>query len=121
MKKEILNKVKAIVAAGSALAVSATGASAQIQPPAGLPTNATAFFQLVLNGLTAIAGTIALLFLVIGGIRYIFSGGDKVGVEQAREQITSAIIGLVIVFGAWFIITIVGSFLGIKTILTLPQ
>jgi len=35
------------------------------------------------------------------------SGGDKFAVEQARGRITSAIVGLVIVFGAWLVINFI--------------
>lgn len=125
----VFNKVKATIAAGSALAVSAGPAFASkhcppgvgICPPEGLPATPEAFFNLIVNGLTGIAGTIALIYLIIGGIRYMMSGGDKVGVEAAREQITAAIVGLIIVFGAWFLITVIGTVLGIQTILRLPK
>ena len=68
----------------------------------------------------------ALLFffmLVIGGIRWILSGGDKGQTEAARNQITAALIGLVIVFAAWAIAQLLGSFFGISIFsgaLTLP-
>jgi hypothetical protein len=48
--------------------------------------------------------------LVLGGIRYITSGGDKGSTESARSQITAALIGLVIVFSAWAIINLVKLF-----------
>lgn len=116
----VFSKIKATIAAGSALAFSALPALADITHPTNLPASPTAFFEAVLNGLTAVAGTIALVFLLIGGIRYVMSGGDKTGVEEARNQITGAIVGLLIVFGAWFIVTVIGSFFTGLTILTLP-
>jgi hypothetical protein len=54
-----------------------------------------------------IAVLISLLFLVWGGIKWITSGGDKTGVETARNQIIAAIIGLIIVFLAFFILNLV--------------
>jgi len=54
-----------------------------------------------------IAVLIALFFLVWGGIKWITSGGDKGGVEGARNQIIAAIIGLIIVFLAFFILNLV--------------
>ncbi|MBI2590350.1 MAG: hypothetical protein HYW33_00510, partial [Candidatus Blackburnbacteria bacterium] len=41
--------------------------------------------------------------LVLGGIKWITSGGDKNKTEEARQQITSALVGLVVVFSAWAI------------------
>ncbi len=54
-----------------------------------------------------IAVLIALFFLVWGGIKWITSGGDKGGVEGARNQIIAAIIGLIIVFLAFFILNLI--------------
>jgi len=44
-----------------------------------------------------IAAIVFFFILVIGGIRWIISGGDKAQTEQARSQITAALVGLVIV------------------------
>lgn len=44
-----------------------------------------------------IAGGIALIFLIIGGIQYIFSGGSEEKVAGARQTMTYAIIGVVII------------------------
>jgi len=43
-----------------------------------------------------IIGSIAVLFLVIGGIRYITSGGNAESVKKAKNQISYSLIGLVI-------------------------
>ncbi len=64
--------------------------------------------------LFVLAVVIALGFLIFGGIKWIVSGGDKTGVEGARNTIVAAIIGLVIVFLAYFILNIVLGFFGIK-------
>jgi hypothetical protein len=69
-----------------------------------------------------IAAIVFFFMLVIGGIRWITSGGDKANTEAARNQITAALVGLVIVFAAWAIINLVGTFLDIDILqsLTLP-
>jgi len=59
-----------------------------------------------------VAAIIFFIMLVVGGIRYIASGGDKGATEAARGQITAALIGLVIVFAAWAIASLVGSIFG---------
>jgi hypothetical protein len=69
-----------------------------------------------------IAVVIALLYLLYGGIKWIMSRGDKAEVEAARNHITAAIIGLIIVFLAIFIVTIVMALFGLKlTNLQLPS
>lgn len=60
-----------------------------------------------------IAALLVFLYLVWGGIEWITSGGDKAGLEQARNRITNALIGLVLVAAAWAIITLITTFLGI--------
>jgi hypothetical protein len=68
-----------------------------------------------------IAILVALLFLIWGGIKWITSGGDKAGVEAARNQIISAIIGLIVVFLAFFILNLVLQLFGTSLFdLTLP-
>ena len=69
-----------------------------------------------------IAGVIFLFMLIIGGVRWILSGGDKAQTEGARSQITAALIGLVVVFAAYAIATLIGSVFGIDILnFTTPQ
>src|SRR5579859_3990890 len=60
-----------------------------------------------------VAAVIFFFMLVIGGVRWIASGGDKGQTEAARNQITAALVGLVIVFAAWAIANLVGNLFGI--------
>jgi hypothetical protein len=54
--------------------------------------------------LVMVIAALAFFFtLVIGGIQWILSGGDKTGAETSRKKITGALIGLAIVFLAWAI------------------
>ena len=66
----------------------------------------------ILGFLLAIAGLLSFLYLLTGGIQWITSGGDKTGVDTARQKILNAIIGLVITFGTWAIVKLVFDFLG---------
>ncbi len=83
------------------------------------------FGKLVSNILTVliiIAIVIALIFLVWGGIKWITSGGDKAKVESARNTIIGGIVGLVLVFLGYFIVTLVAGIFGISiTNLSLPS
>lgn len=60
-----------------------------------------------------VAAIVFFIMLVIGGIRWIASGGDKGQTEAARNQITAALVGLVIVFSAWAIATLIHTFFGV--------
>jgi hypothetical protein len=73
--------------------------------------------------LVLIIAALAFFFiLVLGGIRWIASQGDKAQTENARNQITAALVGLVIVFAAWAIVQLINTFFGINIFeLSLPS
>ncbi len=54
-----------------------------------------------------LAVIIALIYLVYGGIKWITSRGEKTEVEAARNHIIAAIVGLIVVFLAIFILSII--------------
>ena len=66
--------------------------------------------------LMILAALMAFFYLILGGIQWITSGGDKAGMEAARNKITHAIVGLIIVGAAWAIMTLVQNFLGVSII-----
>jgi len=61
-----------------------------------------------------VAAVLFFFLLVLGGIKWITSGGDKGQTEGARNQITAALVGLVIVFAAWAIVQLVETFFGVS-------
>lgn len=66
--------------------------------------------------LLIIAALLAFFYLILGGIQWITAGGDKAGMEAARNKITHAIVGLIIVGAAWAIMLLVQNFLGVSII-----
>jgi TRAP-type C4-dicarboxylate transport system permease small subunit len=69
-----------------------------------------------------VAAVVFFFILVIGGIKWIASGGDKAKTESARAQITSALVGLVIVFAAWAIVALIKVFFNVDIFtLAIPQ
>lgn len=85
-----------------------------ITPPAGSIGNIciTKVPQFLIQLLFVIGIIIAIVFLIFGGIRWVISGGDKTAVENARNTIVAAIIGLIIIVGAFFIIGLIFQILG---------
>ena len=65
-----------------------------------------ALASIVISYAITLAGSAALIILVIGGIRYILASDDPKKLATARDTITWAIIGLVIVASSWGIYTI---------------
>lgn len=54
-------------------------------------------------------GVIFLLLIIYGGISWMFSAGNEQKVEKAKGIIINAVIGLVIVFAAYFITDFIGT------------
>lgn len=69
--------------------------------------------QFLVTLLIVVGVIIAVVFLIYGGIKWILSGGDEKQVEGARNHIVAAIIGLIIVIGAFVILNVVFQILGI--------
>ncbi len=53
-------------------------------------------FKTVTNILLYIVGAISVIMLIIGGIRYVVSGGDQNAVTSAKNTILYAIVGIVV-------------------------
>jgi divalent metal cation (Fe/Co/Zn/Cd) transporter len=63
--------------------------------------------QTVLNWLLAGVGMLAVLFIIIGGIRYIVSRGNTDQVNKAKQTLTYAIIGLLAVIFSEVILNLI--------------
>jgi len=64
-------------------------------------------FQNVLKFALAIAFLIVIIFIVFGGFRWIFSGGNEANIKAGQQTITNALIGLAIILCAWLIVNTV--------------
>lgn len=63
----------------------------------------------IINIFSVVVGIVAVIMIIIGGFRYITSGGDSGNVTGAKNTILYAIIGLVIVALAQFIVKFILS------------
>ena len=64
-----------------------------------------------------IVGVLVFFFVLItGAIQWMTAGGDKTSVEAARGRITSAILGIVILFTVFVILQVVGNFFGLEAL-----
>ncbi len=88
-----------------------------VAQPTGIRiTDVGQLISAVVGTLLILAALMAFLFLILGGLQWITSGGDKAAMEAARNKITHAIVGLIIVGAAWAIMMLVQSFLGVNII-----
>jgi len=67
----------------------------------------------IFNLVIRLAGILAFIMFLIGGFRYLTSGGDAKAAESARKTITYAILGLVLIITAWFILKFLSDFTGV--------
>lgn len=58
------------------------------------------------------AGSAMLIFLFFGGYQLMTSGGDPKKVQTAKQNIINAIMGIIIMIFAYWIVQIVGFFFG---------
>ena len=73
--------------------------------------NASSMIQNVVNLLLYILGIIAIIMIVVGGIRYTTSGGDSSGTKAAKDTILYAVIGLIVAMLSFAIVNfVVGKF-----------
>lgn len=71
-------------------------------------TDPTNFVKSFFGILLSLAGGIALILIIISGYRLMASGGNPEKVQAAREQLTSAIVGLLFIIFSLSILQIIG-------------
>lgn len=60
--------------------------------------------QLIAGSLIYAAGPIAVLMIAIGGFRYVISHGEQSQMEEAKKNITWAVIGLLVIIVSYAIV-----------------
>jgi len=85
-----------------------------ITAPASIPSGGIDIVSKIFsNGLTLmiiLCIVLALIFMVLAGIQWITSGGDKNKLQAARAKLTWAIGGLIVALAAFFIVSMIGYF-----------
>ena len=76
--------------------------------PAGRST-ASGLIVSIIDIVLVFTGLLAVLFLIIGGLRYITAHGNEEQGEAAKKTITHAIIGLVIVILSFVIVRVISN------------
>lgn len=59
--------------------------------------NVTRVIKVVINVFSAIVGVVAVIMIIVAGLRFITSAGDASNIAKARSTILYAIVGLVVV------------------------
>ena len=61
----------------------------------------------IINTMIYVVGAVAVLMIVIGGLRYVLSGGDASQTKSAKDTILYSIIGVIIAIMAFAIVNFV--------------
>lgn len=84
-----------------------------IVKPDGFATSLSGVISFALNLVMIVALLLVFLYLILGGIQWITSGGDKGKTEEARNKITAAVIGIIILAAAYALVQFVAYILGV--------
>lgn len=69
----------------------------------------TGVFSQITNVLLFVIGAVSVIMIVIGGLRYVVSGGDAKQVDSAKNTILYAIIGIIVALLAYAAVGFVTS------------
>jgi hypothetical protein len=78
------------------------------QQPLTLFGNAGVFSEIT-NVLLFVIGAVAVIMIVIGGLRYVISGGNAQQVQAAKNTILYALVGVVIAILAYAVVNFVSN------------
>jgi hypothetical protein len=80
------------------------------------PTSVSLYVTAIITGAISIAGIILLFILIGGGIAMIKGAGksDPKSVEQGKQAATSALIGFIVVFSAYWIVKLIETITGLN-------
>lgn len=90
-------------------------AGAEAARASGMPSDligTSGVFTKITNTVLFAVGIISVIMLIVGGLRYIISGGDSKKVTDAKNTIMYAIIGLIIAILSYAIVNFVISAVG---------
>lgn len=87
-----------------------------IESSGGFATDIGSVITTLLSFVMGIAALLVFFYLIWGGITWITSGGEKGKTEEARNKITSAVIGLIVLAASYAILMIVLRVLGFDSL-----
>lgn len=93
-----------------------TGASKGLFAPGFASQGVGYIISSALTFVLAIAGFLLLIYLIYGGFTLMTSAGDPAKMKSAKEILTRAVVGFVIIFVAYWLIQIIGIAFGITEI-----
>jgi hypothetical protein len=69
-------------------------------------------FENVVSGLLALGGIVLFVMFLIGGMKYLLAGSDAKAAEGAKNTLTYAIAGMVLLAASFMILKVIENFTG---------
>lgn len=122
--RHTLNKIGVVAGSASTMLVLSAGQVlagndvniGDVQGGPGWAANLGSVISTALSFVMALAALIVFLYLIWGGIEWITSGGDKSKTESARNKITAAVLGLIVLAASYAILLVMLQVLGLGSI-----
>lgn len=105
MKKLIAKSSLALFSILPAAALAYNAPPVSIKDPNS--TDVAGIIGKVIDWVLLLVGAITVLFIIYAGILYVTSSGNKERIEQAKQTLTYAVIGLVVIILAGVIVNLV--------------
>lgn len=118
MKNTLTKIVAGAGSAGTALFLMASNAMATVTigtvapPEKGFAVDLGGVINSLLTIVMALAALAVFIYLIWGAFEWITSGGDKGKTESARNKITAAVIGLIVLAASYAILMLLLQILG---------
>jgi len=107
----LLNLISSPVTHAFNLSISDGANSARGTDQAVTLFGSTGIFTTLSNVMLFIVGAISVIMVIVGGLRYVISGGNNTNVTAAKNTILYAVVGLVISIMAFAVVNfVIGSF-----------
>lgn len=79
-------------------------------------------FRNVVTAILSLVGVALFVMFVVGGFKFLVSGGDQKQLQSAQQTLTYAVIGLVVIVLAFLILRTISTFTGVDvTKFVIPQ
>jgi hypothetical protein len=73
-----------------------------------------AVFKNIIFALVLFAGIVAIFIIIQSGAKFVLSSGDPKKVEEARNGLVYALLGIILIAAAYLLVSLVSFFTGVK-------
>ncbi|MCL5411816.1 MAG: hypothetical protein M1150_03755 [Patescibacteria group bacterium] len=122
--KKIFLTITAILISGALLSVGATPTYSWISignnfelngnPITSSFTSLGSLISVLLQAIFTIAGLTVIIFFLFGGIKFLTSSGDQKAIQSAKDTLTNAFLGIIIIFVSYWVVQIIQTITGVS-------